>query len=366
MMKEKLFKKNRVLLTAVILSLAMILTGCGSKSETTQAFPTDSVALEKSGINYIASVTQDEAFDDSYATEEAFYGSSAPEDGLYTNSGVTRNPENTSASNRKLIRTVNLEVETTDFDTLLTSVNDDLAKVGGYIENEYTYNGSSFNDSSNTRNSSLVLRIPDDKLDDFIKNVSGYSNIISKSTSTNDVTLTYVDTESEKEMYKAELESLTALLEKAETVEDITYLTERVTSVRYQIESLESTLRTYDNLCSYATVNLNINEVNILTPVETVEKTDGERLSEGFKNSMTKVISSFKEFGINFVINIPYILKHVLILGIHALVIFLVTKGIIKKVKKNQAKKQAKYNSSATENTAENVSESKNSNTTDK
>ena len=57
-----------------------------------------------------------------------------------------------------------------------------------------------------------------------------------------------------------------------ETVEDIAYLTEQLAQVRYNIESMESQLRTYDNLVDYATVDLEISEVEVYTPVAPVEQ----------------------------------------------------------------------------------------------
>ena len=54
---------------------------------------------------------------------------------------------------------------------------------------------------------------------------------------------------------------LPQLLEKAETVADIIEIESRLSEVRYQIESMESQLRTIDNQVNYSTVYININEV---------------------------------------------------------------------------------------------------------
>ena len=115
--------------------------------------------------------------------------------------------------NRKLIRTVNMEVETEEFEQLVSRIEQSIREKGGYIENAYTYNGSEFNrKGKNTKYADMTIRIPDAKLDEFVNGVSGISNVISKNTTAEDVTLQYVDTESKKKMYEAEEESLLELL----------------------------------------------------------------------------------------------------------------------------------------------------------
>ena len=135
-------------------------------------------------------------------------------------------------------------------------------------------------------------------------------------------------------MYKAEQESLLALLEKAETIEDITYLTQRLTEVRYNIESMESSLRVYDDLVDYATVNFTINEVKVLTPTVIVEKTPGEELKEGFATSIKDVLVDTRDFFIRLIINLPYIIRGLICLAIPVVIIFIIVLIIVKVAKK--------------------------------
>ena len=168
------------------------------------------------------------------------------------------------------------------------------------------------------------------------------SNVISKNTTATDVTLQYTAIQSKRDMYRAELESLTALLEKAESVEDVTYITQRITDVRYNIESMERQLRVMDNQVDYATVSMHITEVEVLTPQVADQKTPGEEMREGFKSSFLDVVNQLKNFGMNFVINLPYIIRVLIILGIIFGIIRLTIHIIVKSVKKKKAKKAAK------------------------
>ena len=236
-------------------------------------------------------------------------------------------------SSRKLIRNVHMDVETREFDDLMVFVESSVKAAGGYVENSYSYYGSVYRGGGNTRSASLTLRIPAAGLDKFLSDVGGRANVISRNENVSDVTLTYVDMESHRNALRTEEESLINMLAKAETVEDLITIENRLADVRYQIESMESQLRTYDNLVDYATLSLSITEVEELTPV--VEQSAWAKMGNGFMNSLHNIGRGLQNFGIGFVMNLPYILIWAAVI----LVIFLIAKALIKKpVRKIRAK----------------------------
>ncbi len=99
-----------------------------------------------------------------------------------------------------------------------------------------------------------------------------------------------MDLESHKKALVTEQDRLLELMEQAETVEDIITIEGRLSEVRYQIESMESQLRTYDNKVDYSTVYLYINEVRRYSPSE--EAGVGERIKSGFLKSLDGVVCS--------------------------------------------------------------------------
>ena len=134
--------------------------------------------------------------------------------------------------------------------------------------------------------------------------------------------------QSHKDMLIAERDRLMEYLNSADTIEDMMAIEDHLTEVRYQIDSMESQLRTYDNMVDYSTVNINVVEVIEYTPVvePTEEKSTWERISEGFIHSVKDVAYDTKEFFIDLIINLPYILlflvKVAIILIILRIVIF--------------------------------------------
>lgn len=343
MKKKSLILKKKLAIVGMVGLLMVSITGCGMKEELMN-MTTDAAAPEyymDQGVGY------ENGIYDMAVQEEAMDAETAPSaDGSTTKADVT--------TNRKLIRTVSMEVETEEFDSMVVNVESRVEELGGYIESAYTYNGSAYHGSQN-RYAEMTVRVPDAELENFVEQVSGFSNVVSKTTSTKDITLEYVDTEGLKEMYIAEETSLLALLEKAETVEDISYLTARLSEVRYNIESLESRLLKYDDLVEYATIHLNIEEVEVYTPVVTEEKTAWEEISEGFTASVKDIWNSLIRFGINLLINLPYIIRFFVVIGLIILAIRLIIVIIKKVMKRKKAKKNASVLSKSAEQNIEDV-----------
>lgn len=312
-------------MTGIFLAVGMacaLLTGCGAASS--DSFDNKSMSCVTEMGDY-----SDYDFDgdtgwsgNSYASMEGSMGE------------VPASESVQARTDRKLIRNVSMDVETKEYDQLMLSLDAKVDAVGGYIENMDSYNGSSYSGYQNARYANVTIRVPQDKLDSFLETISGICNVIRRSDSVDDVTLTYVDMESHRDMLQAEQKRLLELLEQAESLEDILTIESRLTDVRYQIESMESQLRTMDNQVQYSTVSVYISEVKELTPVVTPEKSAWERITEGFMNSLESVGHGLSEFGIWLLIHIPQLV-------VWAIVIIVIVLFIKRRRKKKAAKKQA-------------------------
>lgn len=232
-------------------------------------------------------------------------------------------------SNRKMIRIVNLATETTEFDQLLTNIAATITELNGYIEQSDISGNSLYSGYTNQRYASLTLRIPANQLDSFVAQVSQQGNITHKSESTQDVTLQYTDIESRKKALNVEQERLWELLAKAESIESIIALEQRLSEIRYQLETMESQLRTYDNQVDYSTVYLNVNEVKIFTP--TAPDSVSQRIQKGFSANLERVATGLVNFFVWFISSLPSIV-------LLALIVFLMWMAIklIRKINKNK------------------------------
>lgn len=334
-------KKMRIL----VATMCMVLTfgGCGASASFDKAATESMSAQAPMAEEY----------------KEVFY-----EDALYEESGagsvdVTENGAASSVSKqesaqdhaavmeRKLIKTVDMNVETKEFDATMTAVEEKVVELGGYIENLETYNGSSYSAYRSSRHASMTIRIPKNQLETFLETVSGISNVVRRSESVEDVTLKYVDLDSHKRVLQTEQETLLALLEKAEAIEDIITIESRLSQVRYQIESMESQLRTYDNKVNYSTIYLNVEEVRELTPIE--DETAWQKIKSGFSESIRDIRDGAVDLAVWFVVNIPYFIVWAVVLT----VLFVVVRLVFKWRKYMRNKKSEKKNKPAEENSKE-------------
>lgn len=324
--KRRVTMKKRILCA---LGLALLLTGCGSSSY-------DSSASNKAAQTMAASDMMTEEAADEAASEGVYeYDAVAQDSDAGSGSSTAENVQKQVEQGRKLIRRMDIGVETQNFDELLSQIDAKVAELGGYIESSNTY-GSSYGYEGN-RSADYTVRVPADKMDEMVTMVSENANVTRKSESTDDVTLSYVDTKSRKEALEVEQERLMALMEKAESVDAIIALETRLTEVRYQIQSMESQLRTYDNQVDYATITLSVEEVTIYTPDTQEPKSDLQRMTDGFVTSVKRVLQGIKNFLIDLVIALPYLLIWAVVIA----AIVLVVRVIVKKSKKKRERKLA-------------------------
>lgn len=231
-------------------------------------------------------------------------------------------------TSRKLIKTVNIRAESEDFDVLVPALQKQVEDLGGYIESISVYDVNSYyveEQRVKQRCASLTARVPKEKLDGFLAQVGEQTNVTSRSENVEDVTLQYVDLESHKKVLRTEQERLLALMEKAESVEDIIAIEGRLSEVRYQLESMESQLRTYDNQIDYSTLYLTIEEVRSYSAPETA--TVWQRIESGFKKSLADIGIGIQNFAIGLVIDIPYLVAGL----VSIVVIILILRSVIRR-----------------------------------
>lgn len=275
-------KKFRFLF--VLLAVLLLLTGCGGGS--------------------LAN-----GLDKSYAAEGGYtYAVSEEADTVGGLTSTNQSGEVVSPTGQKLIRTVDLSAETEDMDALLAEVQATLTQLGGYVESRNVYNGGA--SSKKNRWANLTIRIPADKLDSFVTQVSGVSNVTSHSENTKDVTLSYVATESRITALQTEEARLLELLASAKDLKDLLTLEEKLTDVRTELEEYKSQLRLYDSQVNYSTVRLSVQEVVEYTVVEEPEPepTYWQRLGNGFVTSLKGVWNILKGVSIFIVSAIPYLI----------------------------------------------------------
>lgn len=289
---------------------------------------------------------QSSSSDGNYTSEEAVSETSPSGEEGVSRSGSSDGEESSQSSGRKLIYTVNYSVETKDMDQLLQTLKQSVQKLGGYIESsdfssDRSYQGYSESadkgdsDRPDYQYAYLTIRIPAGNLDEFRSIIHSDSNVTDETMSTEDVTLQYVDTESHRIALEAEEKRLLEMMDKAETVDEMIQIEDKLADIRYQLEDINSQLKLYDNQIDYSTVNISITRTENYT-VTDENQTWQEKIASGFSRSIHSVGEHFTEFGIAFAINLPMILYVIFWIVILILIVFLVVRVIRRIIRRHR------------------------------
>lgn len=242
---------------------------------------------------------------------------------------VTQGQEEPTQSGRKTIKTAKLTLQTLDFAVFASALGQKVEEAGAYFQ--YADVTSSY---SGRKYASYIVRVPEENLNDFLNGIGGIATVTNQVLGEQDVTLSYVDMQSRIRALETEQETLLSLLEKADSLDSVILLQERLTEVRYELESYKTKLRTYDDQILYSTVSITVNEVQKVT--EPQPKTVFERIQSGFANTVETITETTEDVFVWLVVNIPYLAFW----GIVAACVVLFTKKRSKKRKLRKSEKQ--------------------------
>ena len=302
-------------LSIVLLVIAMLvsLCACGAKSvsATEAAAPMEAPA----------------AMYDSASFEEAGYGGFAAQNEAIEAEGATA-PE---MDPEKIIYSASATVETTDFDATITALSELIAQYEGFVESSSSSSGNYYQKSRGTasRSASYLIRIPSKHFNTLMGSLSTLGNIPYSNTFTENISAQYYDVQARLTAYETQETRLLEMMAIAESVEDIILLEDRLTELRYNIESLQSTINNWDRQVSYSSINLSIEEVRVYSPEPQISY--GQELWMALKNALKNTGDFFKDLLVFIVASLP------------AIVIITVLAVIfVPIIKKRRAKRRAK------------------------
>ncbi len=335
----KCLRLGKWILCMLLVGSMMFAIGCGTSTQSAA----DSSAANRSGnrlggfqvgsdeIDSTEAAAQDSATENAASTDGTV-DESAQDSGDQRTDTTGTELENVEGVNteQKLIKTVNMSAETTEFDTLVADVRAKTESAGGYVESSDV--GGNYGGDT-TRYAYLVLRIPAEKLDDFVGDVKDAVNVRSFSESTEDVTLQYTDMDTHIKALREELDALFSMMEQATSMKDILSIQSQITDVRYEIESYESQLRVYDNQVTYSTIYLDLYEVN--RESSTAGTTFGERVKAKFNDNLYQMGQGFQNFMVGLLGGLPILIPIVII----CVIVIVVFRKVWKRRKGDKQKK---------------------------
>ena len=266
---------------SLLLALLMLLTLCACGESKSAASGAPRADYDANGY-YLAKEEAAMPAEEPMAAYDEAYGLSAT--AVQTAPGGSDAP---SQRPGKIIYSSNVQVETTDFEGTLAKLDKMVADFGGWVESS-SVSGSNYADRSrgsvSRRSASFTLRIPSERFQELMSSLSDLGNVPYSHIYSENVTAQYYDVQARLTAYTAQEQRLLEMMELAESVEDVIILEDRLTEVRYRIESLQSSLNNWDRQVSFSSVYLDISEVQEYSPEPQVQPSYGERLSRALKS----------------------------------------------------------------------------------
>ena len=264
-------------------ALMLVLAGCGGGntgggSLTSQAggdsMPSSSAASENSAY-------WDMGYNGAYAPETPMEPDTQM--GGVQGGSIYQNP------GAKLIRRAEFSIQTEQFDESVAVLNRLTAECGGYFETASVHGGGG-RDANANRWGEYTVRIPAEKYDRFFTGAGELGYVTGRTETSEDVGERYYDTEARLKTQRVKQERLLALLEKAESMEDIISLENALSEVEYQIEQYSSTLNRYDALINFSTFTIVLNEVGQVTQEVGETASLGARMAAGVQSSFRGLV----------------------------------------------------------------------------
>ena len=328
-------KNKRPLLLMLVFALILtIFAGCAAK-------PAD----EPASAEYAAA--EEPAYEpeaepmEPAAEESADYALAASGEGSELTAETSEAPANGKPSLAdKIIYSGYMYIETTEFDEAVAAVEAKVREFGGFIESSNINGHTEYRPDGTTslvdRNASYVVRVPSAKFDAFVKQSGSLGNVLSSNTSAENITSQFTDAEARKNSLKVQEERLLAMMEKTDDIESLIALEERLSEVRYEYEAIERKLINWQNQVDYSSVNLNLQEVAVYTPVVPVQRTFGEKLGSAFADGW----NGFVRFVQNLTLALASALPALILLALLALAIVLIVRSA---KRRSKAKREALY-----------------------
>ena len=226
---------------AAILTLALCLGGCGSSY--------NAASSNETGSSYAAEEAADaEGYYDekAAASDEAFEG----EEGAGTADSGDPDSALRAQDGQKIVYRADVSMQTLEYDKTVAGIRTKIRESGGFSESESEYDKDynwyyESSSSRNTRTLNITARIPSEKFEAFLNSLGGDGKILSKSVNAENISQTYANKESYKKALEKEQERLLAMMDKAETIDEMIAVESRLSEVERQLNTCRRWTRTW-------------------------------------------------------------------------------------------------------------------------
>jgi uncharacterized membrane protein len=220
-----------------------------------------------------------------------------------------------SAQDRKIIRAGSLSVRVADADAAVGKIRDIAAAQGGFVSDILLYGAI-----RGSKNGTLSVSVPSDRLDQAMAAIKQAASLVmSETVSGNDVTEAYIDLDARIKSRVAEEQAYQDLLGRAQKMSDIIEITQALSTVRGEIESMNGQKRYYDSRTTMATITVSLSE----DLAAAVPADDGFRPWQTVKDSAHRLALFLEDFVLGLINFVIVLIPVLLLIGLVAFLVIL-------------------------------------------
>ena len=267
-------------------------------------------------------------------------GNSAPTTSAPSQSGESSDTSKVDSTDyeRKIIKTYNISLETKNYESARDSITSVASSMGGYISDS-SEKDTVTSQGKKDRYATFTVRIPSEKVDAYVEEIAKNASVLSKRLSTEDITTSYYDLQSQLESLVEQEQRIIKLMDEATNYTYLLQLDDKLTSIRAQINNINKQIQIYDKSVALSYVYITLDEVVEYTEIIEEDPTFGQEIATTF-------VQTFKNFGKfcqELFLIIVWLLPVIIIGGIAAPIIIFLVRRFDKK-KREQYEAELKEN----------------------
>ncbi len=280
-------KKRRWLLPAVIVAAVIVVAAIGmSLASNNQQRVGLNIRLASSGaatgLNYAPGAVSSKSMALSQESAGVAADYAAPTPPIYPRTGG----QTAAEVDQKIIKNGSLQLTVKDVTEAVSRITMLAGDKGGFVQNS-----SVSARADGTHYGQIVIRVPARDFEQTMETIKGFALVVKNESATGqDVTEQYTDLEAQLRNAMAQEQTYLEVLKRAQTVEDILKVQQRLGDIRGTIESLQGRLKYLENVTSYSTISTTLEEEPVVQ-VPTMEF----RPYTSLKEAVRSLVAAFQQ-----------------------------------------------------------------------
>ena len=166
-------------------------------------------------------------------------------------------------SDKKIIKNGNLSLKIEKTEKAAEEISQIVSSQGGEV-----FSTNFYERVKGQKSGSITVKVPVSKFEDTIEKIKKIATqVISESTTGQDVTEQYADLQAQLKNKKAEEASFVKILDRAVKIEDVLAVTQQISRVRGEIERLEGRIKYMDSQTDMSKITISLSEDIEITPI---------------------------------------------------------------------------------------------------